>query len=343
MPGAGGFSPDGAIGLEQPVFDRSNRTSWSELLQQRQIDLRDSEPAVQRHTESRIGEFSYYTPNPSFSGLDSFTFNVTDTTNAAGPLTSAVASVNLVVSATGVTPSLKLTCPAVTYNLNPHGCTTVLTPFVAGTTTISYNGSGTLPAAAGSYPVSASFVSSGSSSQNTSATGVLVISQATPTLTVLCPTLPFTGSPQGCATPIVAGIGTFVPSGTVSITYNGSSTPPTSGGTYAVLASFTSGDPNYASTTVTSSLTIYEPVVTITANSQTISYSGVLPILTYAVSPSIFLQTNPVCTSSATGTSNVGTYAGAITCSGAAKVGTLFAYECREPDRGTWRGNGNSE
>jgi hypothetical protein len=38
------------------------------------------------------------------------------------------------------------------------------------------------------------------------------------------------------------------------------------------------------------------------------------------------LQTNPVCTSSATGASNVGTYAGAITCSGAAKVGTLFTY-----------------
>jgi hypothetical protein len=48
--------------------------------------------------------------------------------------------------------------------------------------------------------------------------------------------------------------------------------------------------------------------------------------LTYAVSPSIFLQTNPVCTSSATGASNVGTFAGSITCSGAAKAGTLFAY-----------------
>jgi hypothetical protein len=266
-----------------------------------------------------------YTPNPGFSGLDSFTFNVTDTTNSAGSLTSTAATVNLVVSATGVTPVLTLSCPTASYDLNAHGCITTLTPFVAGTSTISYNGSATVPVAAGSYPVSASFVSSGSSSQNVGATGSLVISQAAPTLTVLCPTLSFTGSPEGCTTS-AAGIETAIPIGTITITYNGSSTPPTNGGTYAVVASFASGDPNYASTAATSSLTIYEPLVTITANSQTITYGGLLPVFTYTVSPSIPLQANPTCTSSATGTSNVGAYAGAITCSGAAKAGTLFTY-----------------
>jgi hypothetical protein len=266
-----------------------------------------------------------YTPNAGFSGLDSFTFNLTDTTNSAGPLTGTVATINLVVSATGVTPTLTLSCPAAAYDSNPHGCTAVLTPFVAGTTTISYNGSAIAPTAAGSYPASASFVATGSSSQNASATGALVISQASPTFTALCPTVSFTGSPQGC-TVSVTGIGTTPPSGTTSITYAGSSTPPTNGGTYIVVASFTSGDPNYASTTVTSSLTIYEPLVTITANGQTVTYGGTLPTFTYTVSPSIPLQANPVCTSSATGASNVGTYAGAITCSGAAKLGTLFTY-----------------
>ena len=266
-----------------------------------------------------------YTPNSGFSGLDSFTFNLTDTSNSAGSLTGAVATANLVVSATGVTPVLALSCPAATYDVNLHGCTTVLTPFVAGTTTISYNGSATAPNTAGSYPVSASFVSSGSSAQNAIKTGVLVINQATPALSVLCPSLSFTGSSQGC-TASVAGIGSAAPSGTISITYNGSSTPPTNGGTYAVVASFTSSDPNYANATITSSLTINEPSVTITANSQTITYGGSLPTFTYAVSPSIPLQTYPVCTSSATGASNVGTYAGAITCSGAGKVGVLFTY-----------------
>ncbi len=266
-----------------------------------------------------------YTPNSGFSGLDSFTFNLTDTTNSAGSLTGAVAIVNLVVSATGVTPVLGLSCPTATYDLNVHGCTATLAPFVAGTTTISYNGSATGPTAAGNYPVSANFVSSGSSSQNASASGVLVINQATPTLTLLCPTVSFTGSPQGC-TVSVAGIGSAAPSGTIGVTYSGSSTPPANGGTYAVVASFTSGDPNYASTTATSSLTIYEPVVTITANNQTITFGGTLPAFTYTVSPSIPLQVSPVCTSTATGTSNVGTYAGAITCSGATKIGTTFTY-----------------
>jgi hypothetical protein len=127
------------------------------------------------------------------------------------------------------------------------------------------------PTAAGSYPVTASFVSSGSSSQNATASGALVINQATPKLTLLCPTLSFTGSPQGC-TASVSGIGAAIPGGTVGITYSGSSTAPTNGGTYTVLASFVSGDPNYASTTATSSLTIYEPLVTITANNQTITF-----------------------------------------------------------------------
>jgi hypothetical protein len=266
-----------------------------------------------------------YRPNAGFSGLDSFTFNLTDTTNSAGPLTGAIATVNLVVSATGVTPALSLNCPAVTYDLNAHGCTAALTPFVAGTTTISYNGLATSPTAAGSYSVSASFVSSVSPSQNTSTTGVLAINQTVPNLTLLCPTLSFTGSPQGC-TASVSGIGAATPSGTIGITYSGSSTPPTNGGTYTVAASFTSGDPNYASTTATSSLTIYEPLVTITVNNQTVTFGGALPTFTYTVSPSIPLQANPVCTSTATGASNVGTYAGAITCSGAAKVGVLFTY-----------------
>ena len=271
------------------------------------------------------GNSMTYTPNAGFSGLDSFTFNVTDTTNQAGLLISATATVSLVVSATGVTPVLTLTCPAVTYDLNPHGCTTALTPFVAGTTTISYNGSAVSPTAAGSYPVRGNFVSSGSSSQNTSATGVLIINQATPTLTLLCPTLSYTGSPQGC-TASASGIGSATPSGAIAITYNGSSTPPSNGGTYSVVASFTSGDPNYASTTATSSFTIYEPSATITANNQTMTFSGALPAFTYTVSPSIPLQATPVCTSTATGASNAGTYAGAITCSGAAKIGVVFTY-----------------
>jgi hypothetical protein len=257
--------------------------------------------------------------------MDSFTYNVTDTTNSAGVLTSTPATVNLVVSATGVVPSLNLNCPAAVYTGTPHVCTAAPTPFVAGTTTIAYNGSATLPVAAGNYSVVASFVSSFYPSDNTSATSTLVISQATPTFTVNCANVSWTGSPQGCTT-TATGIAGAALSGTISITYNGSTTPPTDPGTYAVVATFVPSDPDYSNQTVNSSFSITEPVVTITVNSQTMLYGSALPTLTYTVSPSIPLQVAPACTSSATGTSAVGTYIGAISCSGATKIGCTFVY-----------------
>ena len=212
MLGASGFSADRAVGLEQSACDcsgwncRGLNCNSSDTL----TAAIQSQPLNGTLSVVSGNSVNLYTRNPGFSGLDSFTFKLTDTTNSAGPLIGAAATVSLVVSATGVTPALQLNCPAVTYDFNPHGCTTVLAPFVAGTTTVSYNGSNTVPSAAGSYRVSATFVSSGSSSQNTNATGVLVISQATPMLKLLCPTLSFTGSPQGCTVSVV-GLGTTAP------------------------------------------------------------------------------------------------------------------------------------
>ena len=44
--------------------------------------------------------------------------------------------------------------------------------------------------------------------------------------------------------------------GSFAFTYNGSTTPPTAAGTYAVVATFTSADPSYANATVTTTETI---------------------------------------------------------------------------------------
>jgi hypothetical protein len=66
--------------------------------------------------------------------------------------------------------------------------------------------------------------------------------------------------------------------------------------------------------------------VTITANSQGMTYGGSLPTLTYTVSPSITLSTAPTCTSTANGSSAVGAYPGAITCAGATTMGYTFTY-----------------
>ncbi len=286
--------------------------------------------AIQSQPQSGVvtavsGNSVTYTPNAGFTGMDSFTYNVTDTTNSAGVLISTVATVNLVVSATGMEPSLNLNCPAAVYTGTPHVCTAALTPFVAGTTSIAYNGSATLPVTAGNYPVVASFVSSYYPSENTSASATLVISQAMPTFTVNCASISWTGSPQGCTT-TATGIAGAALSGTIGITYNGSTTPPTDPGTYAVVASFVPSDPDYSNQTVNSSFSITEPVVTITVSNQTMLYGSALPTLTYTVSPSIPLQVAPVCTSTANGTSAVGTYIGAISCSGATKIGCTFIY-----------------
>jgi hypothetical protein len=271
-----------------------------------------------------------YTPNNNFSGMDSFTFNVNVNSGAGGdaPLpgkTSLTATVTITVNGTGV-PVLTLNCPGnLTYNGLAESCTASLSPFVAGTTTITYNGSATAPTAAGSYPVNASFVATSDASQNTSASSTLLIGLATPTLNVTCGAVSWTGSPEGC-TAIAKGVGGATVNGTFSFTYQGNLTPPTDAGTYAVVASFTSNDPNYANTTTSSSLTIYEPLVTITVNNQTMTYGGTLPSLTYTVTPSVPLQTAPTCVSTANGVSSVGTYTGAITCSGATKIGCTFTY-----------------
>jgi hypothetical protein len=266
-----------------------------------------------------------YTPNQGFSGQDSFTFNVTDTTNSAGVLTGTATTVNLVVSAMGVTPTVTLNCPAATYDGLSHGCTASETPFIAGTTSVTYSGSAATPMNAGNYSVNAAFVSTGDSSQNTSANSTLVINQATPALTINCATVSWDGSSHGCTTK-VSGVGATAPNGTFTITYNGGATLPTDGGTYAVAVSFTSSDPNYTNVSGTSSLTINEPVITITAVSQTMTYGGALPSFTYTTSPSIPLTVAPVCTSSANSSSAVGAYTGAITCTGAAKIGCNFLY-----------------
>ncbi|HEY4357000.1 MAG TPA: MBG domain-containing protein [Acidobacteriaceae bacterium] len=273
---------------------------------------------------AQSGSSITYTPAAGYSGLDSFTYSVADTTGGTGTLTSRVATVSLAVSAVGVTPTLTVSCPSVTYDGLPHSCTASTSPYVSGTTTITYAGSATLPSLAGTYAVAASFAAS-DPSQNASATGSLVIQQATPTLNLNCPVTQFDGSAHGC-TATAMGVAASTVSGTTTITYNGSATQPSDGGTYAVQASFTSTDPDYTNATATGSLVISQPTVTITANDASAVYGAKLPALTYAISPSVPLTTMPVCTSSTTATTDVGVYTGAITCSGAAKVGINFVY-----------------
>ena len=112
------------------------------------------------------------------------------------------------------------------YNINSGGYTTA---------TITYNGSLTAPTAPGSYTVVATVndpIFTGS------ATGTLVISKAAAVVTLGSLSANYDGTPKSVtAATIPANLA-------VTVTYNGSLTPPTAAGSYTVVA--TINDPIYA-------------------------------------------------------------------------------------------------
>jgi hypothetical protein len=158
------------------------------------------------------------------------------------------------------TPVVTVSCPlGVVFDSNVHACTAtamgVAGAVVSGTFTITYNGNAVAPANAGTYAVNASFVSGDPNYSNASGTGLLVIVQATPLVTVSCPAVHFNHHRHAC-TATVAGVAGAPVIGTLTITYNGQLRPPFRAGTYAVVATFTSFDPNYTNATGMGTLVI---------------------------------------------------------------------------------------
>jgi len=183
-------------------------------------------------------------------------------TASPGTLTAenyAFTFVNGALTINAATPTVTVTCPTVTFDASTHACAAAAMGIggaaVNGTFILTYNGNTATPVAAGAYSVSVSFTSSDPSYTNASGTGTLVIAQATPVLTVSCPSVQFNHHRHGCMT-TVSGVGGVSVSGTLTILYNGSITPPFAAGTYAVSASFASADPNYANAQATGTLTI---------------------------------------------------------------------------------------
>ncbi len=173
-------------------------------------------------------------------------------------------------------PLVTVSCPGAGFDGNPHACTAAVTGIgsvtVSGATAITYNSSSTAPTNAGTYAVSASFTSGDANYADATGSGSLVIAKAIPTVTVTCPGgVIFDGSPHAC-TAAATGVASVAVTGASTLTYNGGAAP-SNGGTYAVVASFTSGDANYADTTGSGSLTIGKA-------SQTITFA-VLPAKTF--------------------------------------------------------------
>jgi len=144
---------------------------------------------------------------------------------------------------------------------------------VSGTFSFAYDGSSDAPVNAGTYTVVANFTSADPNYSNATAQTTFSITQASPSIAVTGGTFPFDFNAHPATATAIGVDGATPVGGSFSFTYNGSSAPPVNAGTYAVVASFTSTDPNYANATGTGTITIPDPTipggVTVTGASTT--------------------------------------------------------------------------
>jgi len=166
------------------------------------------------------------------------------------------------------TPHVAVTGGTFNFDGNPHPATCSVTGVnngpVNGSCSLTYNGSSTAPSNAGTYNVVASFTSADNNYNNGGGTGTIIIGSAgSPTVTVTGGPFTYDGNPHSAQ--CSASSGNTVVSGSCTLTYNGSSTPPTNAGTYSVAAQFTSSNANFGNATGSGTLVINKatPVVTV--------------------------------------------------------------------------------
>jgi hypothetical protein len=158
---------------------------------------------------------------------------------------------------------------------------------VDGTFTFTYNGSPTPPTLAGDYTIVGVFTSNDSNYVDDAIRGDLQIAQATPTITLTGGgTIRWDGNPHPVTATQVGVDGMTPVAGSFAITYNGSTSAPVNPGSYAVVATFTSTDSNYANATATTTITIPDPTIPTNATAAGASTTSIRvswdPIITPA-------------------------------------------------------------
>lgn len=183
------------------------------------------------------------------------------------------------------TPVVVVTDPQLTFDGQPHTAIATIKGVGGGTVngnfTFTYDGSTTAPTnAKTSYAVVADFTSSDGNYTAATGTGSLTINQAKPTLTLAAdPQVTYDGNSHATSA-TVAGVGGVAVNGTLSLTYDGSTTPPANAkSSYAVLATFTSSDSNYTGASSSGMLTIKLEPLSVTANNQSRTYGAANPTL----------------------------------------------------------------
>ena len=125
----------------------------------------------------------------------------------------------------------------------------------------------TTPVDAGYYLVVATYTSNNPNYADSVGYDYLIIDQATPTVTINGGPFNYTETSHAAAVTVYGIDGVTPVAGSLTITYDGSTTPPSDAGAYAVVATFVSSDPNYVDVTSTGTL-IINPSVQLLANQQ---------------------------------------------------------------------------
>ncbi len=186
------------------------------------------------------------------------TFTSTNPDYASGGTASSTLAITV------ATPVLSATCTGGAYNATAYSCTGSATGVGGAAVTGTFVFNPASETNVGSYPETGTFTSTNANYASGGTTaGTLTITQATPKVTLTCPAVMFTNTPDSC-TVKVTGANNATVTGTTVITYSGSQTAPSAIGSYPVVATFTSSDPNYANSTGTSTLLITpsNPVIT---------------------------------------------------------------------------------
>jgi hypothetical protein len=210
------------------------------------------------------GSFAFNYNGSATAPIGPGLFTVATTFTSSDPnYTSPTVTTNEIINSPGtLTPTLSLVDGSANYDGNAHSDsasavgTDGVTP-VAGSFVFFYNGSTTAPTQAGTYAVTADFISADTNYANATIAGTMTISAVTPTINISS-SYPFYYDTFAQAQYVSeVGVDGVTPvNGTLSVLYNGSQALPVNAGTYNVSVTFTSNDSNYLSTTASGSMTI---------------------------------------------------------------------------------------
>jgi hypothetical protein len=175
------------------------------------------------------------------------------------------------------TPVIHFSGLAAVYDGSPRAATATAktaSGVTIGPADVSYGGSPNAPVDAGTYPVTATFAGTTNFTAVTR-TESMIIGQAVPEITLAPQSAryPYDGQPHAVTATVTGPNGVPWPTVPVQITYNGSPTPPTEGGSYLVTATV-QGTSNYTAVSRSTTLGIDKVTPSLTATGGTFVYDG---------------------------------------------------------------------